>query len=425
MMQLLSDQLSEKRWDYKNEHYSTYFEYVENIAVVEEPVISIIIVSWRFIEDIEENLEHLLLQRERTKFEIIFVDNGSNPGSFDHLKKYIDTYVRLNHNTGAWLSRNLGAAFAKGPLLLFLDDDCIPDTHLVESHIALHNRYDIVAVRGASFFKTENPLNYKQTHYYLGKNAFPIFSDLEGNSSYRSDVFFELGGWSDSIEFGGGGKELAIRIHNKYPMFSKQIYSPLCLIFHDYTESPEHLENKWKKQEHSRTILRSIHENWDVFHMLWIGMTGDSSYLVERDNWLENQELINTFKQLETSIYSENAKWFNDVNQNYKINKNNRPLMQQCLMESQKKEKQIGIFGTGSLSEKLTKLFNEFDCKPSFYTDNNAEKWNITHNGLPVLAPSQLNNDQFIFIASTWRDSISLQLEELGFKKLEDYIVIY
>ena len=42
------------------------------------------------------------------------------------VRPWVDIVVTLNTNTGAYLSRNIGAVFANAPILLFVDDDAMP-----------------------------------------------------------------------------------------------------------------------------------------------------------------------------------------------------------------------------------------------------------------------------------------------------------
>ncbi len=53
------------------------------------------------------------------------------------------------------------------------------------------------------------------TDYYLGDKPFPIYADLEGNTTYKAKAFFKFGGWDDEIKFGGGGVDLSIRLSNR------------------------------------------------------------------------------------------------------------------------------------------------------------------------------------------------------------------
>jgi GT2 family glycosyltransferase len=208
---VLRKTLAKKGWSGKEALYTPLFDSVEYLREADDPDISIIVISWRRHRDTLRNLS--LLQRQRChNFELVFVNNGAEESEFDDLKSNIDTYISLNRNTGAYLARNVGAAFAKAPILLFLEDDGIPEEKFVEAHLSAHRRDEVIAVRGVYLPKTGKPLNSLAFHYFLGPHSFPFHVNLEGNASYRSDCFYRVGGWDDRIHYGYGGLELFLRL---------------------------------------------------------------------------------------------------------------------------------------------------------------------------------------------------------------------
>ncbi len=277
----LVSRLEERGWQRKKQRYEACFESAVALNHVDSPAISIIVISWRLHPDNVTNFQVLQRQREQG-FELIFVDNGAKEGEFDALKPYIDTYVRLNTNTGAYLARNIGALFAKAPTLLFLEDDGIPQDDFVARHLAVHDKYDVVAVRGVYSPKTDSSLNAMATHYYLGDLPFPYPGNLEGNSSYRADAFFAVGGWDDDINFGYGGWELALRLLAVEPDPRKQIYAPDPVIYHDFAMSAEHLQTKREKQEASLQRLKKKYPHWDSVMNGWLQFAGRYDLIIPR-----------------------------------------------------------------------------------------------------------------------------------------------
>ena len=281
-LNLLKSRLNKIGWLSKNELYKQYLEYIEKNEATAAPDVSIIVISWRYHPDTIHNFETLTKQSD-TNFELIFVDNGGTLGEFHMLKPYIDTYVKLNTNTGAYLARNVGSLFANAPILLFLEDDGIPANNLIKAHLYTFAKYDVIAVRGVYKAKSDdNPLNKLANHYYLGDLPFPRYSDLEGNSAYDSKIFFKAGGWDDEIYFGGGGIDLAIRLMRLEPDMRKQIYSPEPVIFHDYATDGEHLKKKREKQIESFERLRRKHQIFDSFHRAWARFIGHHELIPRR-----------------------------------------------------------------------------------------------------------------------------------------------
>lgn len=260
--------LIDKDWNYKEKLYEPFFDNAYLINKIKNPSASIIVISSRNHPDTLKNFQILKKQRNEN-FELIYVNNGFDGGKKEYIKKFVDIFINLNVNKGAYLARNIGAVFSSSKILIFLDDDAIPAKDFVYQHINNFNKYDVIAVRGVVLPKTKNKFNDLAKHYYLGDKSFPIYSCIEGNSSYISKFFFEVGGWDDNIFFGGGGIDLSIRLSKIEPELRKQIYSPKPIIYHDYVVSRDHLINKKNKQKISRKRLKNKHPNWDMFIKSW------------------------------------------------------------------------------------------------------------------------------------------------------------
>ena len=277
----LYEKLAQRNWRGKASLYETVFDRAELINDRTSPSVSVVVVAWQYKDAIVDNLR-ALAQHNRRDLEIIFVNNGGPDDSFAAVKPLVDVYVTLKRNTGAYLSRNIGSVFASAPILLFLDDDALPGNDLVAAHQQAFESYDVIAVRGVVRPRTENPLNQLARHYDLGDTPFPVFADIEGNTSYAAVAFFAVGGWDDQITFGGGGVELSIRLFARVNDPRKQIYSPGPIIYHDYVASQEHLDKKRVRQEESRARLRQKYPFYDKYLKSWGAFHGRSDVLIRR-----------------------------------------------------------------------------------------------------------------------------------------------
>ncbi len=243
--------IREKGWQEKENIYLDEFEWFTR-KPCESPRISIVIISYEYNPDVLLNLQELMKQPGH---QLIFVNNGGTVEEFEPVAGIPHIYLKLKENKGAYLARNAGAVFATAPIILFLDDDALPAKNLIQTHIDNFQRYDILSLRGVCLPRTNNPFNGLPRHYYLGDEPFPRFANIEGNTSYRSDIFFRAGGWSDDIRFGGGGLDLALRILQVDPDLQKHMFSPEPVIYHDYVNNTEHLAKKSEKQHKSRSRL--------------------------------------------------------------------------------------------------------------------------------------------------------------------------
>lgn len=269
IMEKLISNLKKAGWTGRQEKYGAVFKEARFNNVVESPLASVIIISWRFVEDLKKNL--LLLTEQRSvKYEVIFVNNGKEETEFASILPYVDTYVALNHNTGAYIARNIGSLFATAPILIFLEDDGVIGSNFVRAHLDAYDKYAVISVRGMCKPLTNNPLNKLARHYDLGKKAYPAAANLEGNSSYNAEAFFQVGGWNDDIYFGHGGPELSYRLTKKFPDQRMQIYYPEPLIHHDYARNEEHLKNKKEQQNASYEMLKLKYHDWEDFLTSWL-----------------------------------------------------------------------------------------------------------------------------------------------------------
>ncbi len=285
--------IREKGWQHKEDIYLNEFEWFTQ-KPCERPKISIVIISYEYNPDVLVNLEKLCEQRD---YQMIFVNNGGTVEEFELVASIPHVYLKLKENKGAYLARNAGAVFATAPILLFLDDDALPADNLIRTHIDNFRRYDIVSLRGVCLPRTNNAYNGLPRHYYLGDEPFPRFANIEGNTSYRSDIFFMADGWSDDIRFGGGGLDLALKILRIDSDLQKHMYSSEPVIYHDYVHNSEHLAKKSQKQQKSRSrLFRKFPDHLEKVSQ-WNGMRYRTNLLHLREGLPEDDGVMTEAKR--------------------------------------------------------------------------------------------------------------------------------
>jgi len=277
----LRQQLVERNWQGRFSSYQEFFEYVTYQLHVAAPTISVIVISWRLHPDTIKSFESLIQQRNEI-FELVFVDNGARPGEFDTLKPFIDTYVRLNQNTGAYFARNIGAVFARGRLLLFLDDDGVPAPDILRSYRQAFDECQAIAVRGSIWPKDRNAPPYTE-HLYYGDRPFPYFSCQEGNTAYRALFFYVAGGWDDEIILGGAGLDLSRRLLDVEPDMRKQIYWPKAVLYHDRNDQRADWERKKQIREASVERLKHKHPDYGIFQQCYKKYLQREDLLIHKD----------------------------------------------------------------------------------------------------------------------------------------------
>jgi GT2 family glycosyltransferase len=86
--------------------------------------VSVVLISYNRHADLAETLSYINTHGGPELAEIVVVDNGSNPPISVPVATLPVKAIRLHRNMGVSFGRNVGAANARCPFLLFLDDDC-------------------------------------------------------------------------------------------------------------------------------------------------------------------------------------------------------------------------------------------------------------------------------------------------------------
>jgi glycosyltransferase involved in cell wall biosynthesis len=96
-----------------------------NIRKKKNPLISVIVPTYQEEKYIEQTLTAISNQTlERNKYEIIVSDSNSKDKTIEIAKRYADKIV-ISDKRGIAVGRNLGAKYANGKYLVFIDADTI------------------------------------------------------------------------------------------------------------------------------------------------------------------------------------------------------------------------------------------------------------------------------------------------------------
>lgn len=256
----LRNRLAEMGWSHKAALYAHWFDSATRHAERPAARISAVLISNRYKPEIVKTAQ-ILREQKQDEIEIIFVNNGAPAEDFAPLAPWVDVWVSLNGNPGAYLSRNLGAVFATAPLLLFADDDGIPEPGFIDGHLALHASRHPVSARGACRPITAG--SESPPHYHLGDQIIAAPPVLEGNSSFDARAFTAVGGWGDYILFGHGGFEISRRFEQAGVPADRQLYTPDSMLRHDYLRGEAHRKEKFSKQQASHLLLQAA-SRWNV-----------------------------------------------------------------------------------------------------------------------------------------------------------------
>lgn len=122
-------------------------------------IVSIVIPTYNRDADLRELL-YIILMQTILPLDVIVVDDSDNNDTKDLIEQMRDDFVKkgiiLNYNRGGEKreksisrARNIGAAQAKGEIILFLDDDVILDKQYIEEIINVYKKHpNAVGVQG-------------------------------------------------------------------------------------------------------------------------------------------------------------------------------------------------------------------------------------------------------------------------------------
>jgi glycosyltransferase involved in cell wall biosynthesis len=223
------------------------------------PAISVVIVAWRRPDLLRECLDSLRRQEDRD-FEVVIAHNG---GAFEDDGWQNDlsgVRVDLRDNYRQIIARNVGATFARAPLLYFLDDDTIVDPATLANVRSLFDTTAVVAARGRMLFRSRTIFNTIATHYDLGQERLAGHLH-ESGLAMRSEVYRRFGGYDEGLGVGNECLFWLYHVGSNYGL-DKVVYEPDAVIRTDYaTRLSHYLWKSWKyvqSREHIRKHYAEI-----------------------------------------------------------------------------------------------------------------------------------------------------------------------
>ncbi|MHA1816742.1 MAG: glycosyltransferase [Candidatus Heimdallarchaeaceae archaeon] len=163
-------------------------------------MISFVIPTLNEQEFIEKNLSIIKALMEDVKHEVIVVDNGSTDNTVNMVKQF-DVKLLIDSSRTISGLRNLGASYAKGEILVFLDADVMITKPWVKE---ISNTMETICndnnpiVTGSRYGVRENP-SWIEKYWFL-----PMMNETAnyingGNLIIKKDLFIELGGFSERL----------------------------------------------------------------------------------------------------------------------------------------------------------------------------------------------------------------------------------
>ena len=182
--------------------------------VMMKKTLSVVIPTHNREELLREVLQALSRQTYPLEsFEVVVVVDGSDDGTMEMLSS-IEVPYKLSSiwqkQSGVARARNIGAEHAVGELILFLDDDVIPDPTLLYEHVRCHcdNDNSVVIGRVSPAVKAKRP-GWSKWEEQLLERHFKTLAEkrkevvgrhlYSGNFSVTRKHFLRVGGFDETM----------------------------------------------------------------------------------------------------------------------------------------------------------------------------------------------------------------------------------
>jgi GT2 family glycosyltransferase len=132
------------------------------------------------------------------------VDDGSTDDTASVVKKFPRVRIVQQTNAGPAAARNRGAREARGSILLFTDDDCIPDPNWMDAMLVPFGDPEVVGAKGV--YRTRQTriiarfvqIEYEDKYRLMSPEKEIDFIDTY-SAAFRRDRFLEMGGYDPSF----------------------------------------------------------------------------------------------------------------------------------------------------------------------------------------------------------------------------------
>jgi GT2 family glycosyltransferase len=204
--------------------------------------VSVIIPTFNGSKRLPQCLKALAAQDFSGKIEVVVVDDGSTDGTNQLVEnEFPNVLLMTQQNQGPAVARNKGARKAQGDIILFTDDDCVPESNWITQMVLPFTKDNkIVGVKGA--YKTRQKpivarfvqLEYEDKYRKLARHRDNIDFIDTYSAGYQRSVFVESGGYDTQFRVAcAEDVELSYRLSNAG---LKMVFNPDAIVFHTHPD---------------------------------------------------------------------------------------------------------------------------------------------------------------------------------------------
>jgi cellulose synthase/poly-beta-1,6-N-acetylglucosamine synthase-like glycosyltransferase len=212
--------------------------------------VSIIIPTFNGASRIENCVDALLKQTVGRDAEILVVNDGSTDNTADVVARYSGVRCITQLNSGPAAARNRGTLEARGTIILFTDDDCIPMSDWLTVMTEPFRDPDVVGVKGIYRTRQQSlvarfvQIEYEDKYRLMADRPSIDFIDTY-SAGFRRDRFLEMNGYDTSFPL-----PCAEDVELSYRMSARgwtMKFVPAAIVYHTHPDTLwRYLKKKYK-----------------------------------------------------------------------------------------------------------------------------------------------------------------------------------
>lgn len=246
---------------------------------------SVIIATLHRPQILKNCLEALMIQQGGVSFEIIVVSDGIDEATFKLISDLQSTHkiihIALPNQKGPAAARNAGAHLARGKLIVFTDDDTLPQSDWLHSFwkACQNHPEEAVALTGMTIV----PHGKECTDYEKNISGLEAAEFITANCAVSKSAFNIIGGFDESFTMAWReDSDLHFRLIEKnIPV----IKVPEAVVYHPVRHAPWGITMRLEKKnmfnvllfkKHPKLYLKKIgmHTRWNYYAIVLSAILG-------------------------------------------------------------------------------------------------------------------------------------------------------
>ena len=211
---------------------------------------SIVVPTYNGARRIGKCLDALVSQPFGQQVEILVVNDGSSDDTASVVHSFSGVRLINQSNAGPAAARNRGAREARGSIILFTDDDCVPMPGWIDAMLAPFQNPEVVGAKGV--YRTRQTalvarfvqIEYEDRYRLMANQRDIDFVDTY-SAAFRRERFLEMGGYDTSFPVAcAEDAELSYRMSARG---WKMRFVPEAVVYHTHPDDlASYLRKKYK-----------------------------------------------------------------------------------------------------------------------------------------------------------------------------------